>query len=128
MTMKNDVIFAAAGNGKTYNICKEAIGLSSGTKEYILLVTYTNQGVRSLGKEYREQNFGVIDKNVTIMTWYSFLLSEFIKPYQCCLSLRTKNIKKSLRLVFLKIILSRLHFIKTRQLLVTIIAIIINTL
>ena len=32
--MNNKVVFAAAGNGKTYNICKEAIskGYTDGTK------------------------------------------------------------------------------------------------
>jgi len=98
MAMKNDVIFAAAGNGKTYNLCKEAIGLSSESKKYILLVTYTNEGVRSLEKEYREQNSGVIDKNVTIMTWYSFLLSEFIKPYQCLIKLKYKKYKEEFKI------------------------------
>ena len=79
--MSNDVIFAAAGNGKTYNICNEAIKLASETNKLILLVSYTNEGVHSLEKEYRKQNFGVLDKNVIIKTWYSFLLSELIKGY-----------------------------------------------
>ncbi len=89
--MNNDVIFAAAGNGKTYGICKEAIALASKTDRYILLVTYTNEGVLSLGTEYRKQNCGVIDKNVKIRTWYSFVLSDLIKPYQCLLKLKSKE-------------------------------------
>ena len=89
--MSNDVIFAAAGNGKTYNICNEAIKLASETNKLILLVSYTNEGVHSLEKEYRKQNFGVLDKNVIIKTWYSFLLSELIKPYQCLLKIKKKQ-------------------------------------
>lgn len=92
--MSNKVIFAAAGYGKTYSICREAIKLAAETNKYILLITYTNEGVRSLETEYRKQNFGVIDKNVIIKTWYSFLLSEIIKPYQCTLKLKEKNYKK----------------------------------
>lgn len=91
--MSNDVIFAAAGNGKTYNICNEAIKLASETNKLILLVSYTNEGVHSLEKEYRKQNFGVLDKNVIIKTWYSFLLSELIKPYQCLLKIKKKQYK-----------------------------------
>ena len=94
--MNNEVIFAAAGNGKTYNICQDAIKLASETDKYILLVTYTNEGVRSLEKEYRKQNLGVIDKNVIIKTWYTFLLSELIKPYQCLLRLKCKHYKEEL--------------------------------
>ena len=92
--MNNEVIFAAAGNGKTYSLCKEAIKHVSKTDKYIMLVTYTNEGVRSLEKEYRKQNGGVIDKHVIIKTWYSFLMSELIKPYQCMLTLKYKHYKK----------------------------------
>jgi DNA helicase-2/ATP-dependent DNA helicase PcrA len=94
--MNNEVIFAAAGNGKTYNICQEAIRLAPKTDKYILLITYTNEGIRSLEKEYRKQNLGVIDKNVIIKTWYTFLLSELIKPYQCLLKLKHKHYKEEL--------------------------------
>ena len=84
--MNNCVVFAAAGNGKTHSICKEAIALAAESTKYIYLVTYTNEGVRSLEREYKKQNFGVLDQNVVITTWYSFLLSELIRPYQCTLS------------------------------------------
>ena len=64
--MNNTVIFAAAGNGKTYNICKEAVDLAAKNNKYILLLSYTNEGVHSLKTEYQKQNYGVIDKNVII--------------------------------------------------------------
>lgn len=95
--MNNKVVFAAAGNGKTYNICKEAIRLSAQSKDKsILLISYTNEGVKSIENEYRKQNFGIIDSNVTIKTWYSFLLSELIKPYQCLLKLKIKYYTKEI--------------------------------
>lgn len=94
--MNNDVIFASAGSGKTYGICSKAIRLATQTKKTILLVTYTNEGVYSLEIEYKKQNLGVIDSNVKITTWYSFVLSDFIKPYQCLLNLKYKYYKKEI--------------------------------
>lgn len=94
--MNNDVTFAAAGSGKTYSICSKAIKLAKETKKTILLVTYTNEGVHSLETEYKKQNFGIIDSNVKVTTWYSLVLSDFIKPYQCLLSLKCKNFKKEI--------------------------------
>lgn len=94
--MKNKVIFAAAGNGKTYNICAEAIQKAKATNKYVLLLSYTNEGVNSIRNEYSKQNKGVIDSNVIIKTWYSFLLSDWIKPYQCLLNLKFKHFKKEL--------------------------------
>ena len=94
--VNNSVVFAAAGNGKTYSICKEAIALAANSTKYIYLVTYTNEGVRSLEREYKKQNFGILDSNVVITTWYSFLLSELIRPYQCTLQLKYKHFKKEL--------------------------------
>ena len=92
--MNNQVIFAAAGNGKTYSLCAKAkAAISAGTK-YVLLISYTNEGVRSLEKEYKKQNCGVLDERVIFKSWYSFLLSEFIKPYQCSLRLNNKIYKK----------------------------------
>lgn len=92
--MNNDVIFAAAGSGKTFGICSKAIKLAAETRKTILLVTYTNEGVHSLETEYRKQNLGVVDANVKITTWYSFILSDFIKPYQCFLNLKYKYYEK----------------------------------
>ena len=94
--MDNKVIFAAAGNGKTYSICKQAKDIVDSTKGCVLLISYTNEGIRSLEKEYKKQNSGVLDERVIIKSWYSFLLSDFIKPYQCFLNLKYKLYKKDL--------------------------------
>lgn len=94
--MNNIVVFAAAGNGKTYTICKKAKELAKKTYKEILVISYTNEGKRSIENEYRKQNLGVIDKNVVIKTWYNFVLSDLIKPYQCRLSLKFKHYKKEL--------------------------------
>lgn len=94
--MNNKVIFAAARNGKTYDICKQAIELSQNTIKDILIISYTNEGKNSIEKEYKKQNCGIIDKNVVMKTWYSFFLSDFIKPYQCKLNLTYKNYKQEI--------------------------------
>lgn len=96
--MKNEVVFAAAGNGKTYDICRRAIELSKSTKKDILIITYTNEGKHSIEEEYCKLNFGIIDKNIIIKTWYSFLLSDLIKPYQTKLKLKCKRGRQELNI------------------------------
>lgn len=89
--MNNKVVFAAAGNGKTYKICKSAISFSKlNPNKNVLLVTYTNEGANALITEFKKQNCGVLEPNVFIKTWFSFLLSDFIKPYQVELKLKWK--------------------------------------
>lgn len=89
--MNNKIIFAAAGNGKTYSLCSMAKEIAVKSSKEILLISYTNEGKSAIENEYRKQNLGVIDKNVVVKTWYSFLLSDFIKPYQRNLSLKLKG-------------------------------------
>ena len=91
--MNNQVVFAAAGHGKTYSLCSQAKTAIDNTNKYVLLISYTNEGVRSLENEYRKQNGGVLDARVIFKSWYSTLLSEFIKPYQCSLKLKEKRYK-----------------------------------
>lgn len=89
--MENKVVFAAAGNGKTYTICKKAREALASDNKCILLLSYTNEGVHALETEYKNQNYGILDDRIIIKSWYRFLLSEFIKPYQCLLHLKEKR-------------------------------------
>ena len=82
MQLNNIVIMAAAGAGKTHDICKGVIENAKTTNKKILITTYTNKGIESIEKEYKKQNNGVIDKNVVILSWFQFLLRELVKPYQ----------------------------------------------
>ena len=82
MQLNNIVIMAAAGAGKTHDICKEVIENAKTTNKKILITTYTNKGIESIEKEYKKQNNGVIDKNVVILSWFQFLLRELVKTYQ----------------------------------------------
>lgn len=82
MQLNNIVIMAAAGAGKTHDICKEVIENAKTTNKKNLITTYTNKGIESIEKEYKKQNNGVIDKNVVILSWFQFLLRELVKTYQ----------------------------------------------
>ncbi len=95
MQLNNKVIMAAAGAGKTWGICREVIEESKKTNKKILITTYTNKGVESIEKEYKKQNDGVIDRNIVIQTWFQFLLSELVKPYQRSI-LNEYNVIKSI--------------------------------
>lgn len=78
--MNKTLVIAAAGSGKTWGLCNHAIKNLKDKK--ILLITYTNQGKRALEEELKKQNKGVLHSMIRIMTWYTFLLLECIKPYQ----------------------------------------------
>lgn len=93
MQLNNIVIMAAAGAGKTHDICKEVIENAILTDKKILITTYTNKGIEAIEKEYKKQNNGVIDKNVVILSWFQFLLRELVKPYQSSILSRINIIK-----------------------------------
>lgn len=80
--MKNIVKISAAGAGKTYSICEDALDTVKGSSYKVLIVTYINRGVEAINTELRKQNQGVIHPRIIIKTWYNFLLSDAIKPYQ----------------------------------------------
>lgn len=111
--MNNKVIFAAAGNGKTYSICSQARSVVSCGNKCALLISYTNQGVHALESEYKKQNYGVLDEKIVIKSWYSFLLSEFIKPYQCTLKLKDKRGKKEYPVTFPENFVTSIAFYET---------------
>ena len=80
--MKNIIKISAAGSGKTYDICHDALTLVSGGDKKVLIVTYTNRGENAVETEIKKQNRGVLHPQIVIKTWYRFLLSDTIKPYQ----------------------------------------------
>ena len=80
--MKNTIKISAAGSGKTYDICHDALNVVSNGCKKVLIVTYTNRGENAVETEIRKQNKGVLHPQIAIKTWYRFLLSDAIKPYQ----------------------------------------------
>jgi len=80
--LNNTAKMSAAGSGKTWDICHEALEVIKHTDKRALIVTYTNRGTESVKNELRKQNDNVLHPKVIIKTWYRFLLSDLIKPYQ----------------------------------------------
>jgi superfamily I DNA/RNA helicase len=74
----------AAGSGKTWSICNEALANANDAAngKRILITTYTNKGVDTVNGELAKQNLGVPSQRITVRTWYQFLLAELIRPYQ----------------------------------------------
>lgn len=79
MTQSDDrIILAAAGSGKTTTAVKLAC---ADTEKRTALITYTLNGRSELeARAYRE--LGAVPPQVTISTWYSFVLNHFVRPYQ----------------------------------------------
>lgn len=82
---RNVAKMSAAGSGKTYDICKEALERARNS-ERVLITTYTNRGAEAVRKEIRKQNDGVLDSCIVVKTWFTFILSDMIKPYQVFLT------------------------------------------
>ena len=76
--MKNELLIASAGAGKTTYFVKEAIKCST----TVLITTFTEENEKEIRKKFMELNKGIIPAHVTIRTWFSFLLEHGVKPYQ----------------------------------------------
>lgn len=74
---ENKLIIAAAGSGKTTSLVKNALSLT----EHILITTFTNENEQEIRNKFVILN-GCVPANVTIQTWFSFLLQHGVKPYQ----------------------------------------------
>ena len=48
--MNNQVVFAAAGHGKTYSLCSQAKTAIDNTNKHVLLISYTNEGMSTGSK------------------------------------------------------------------------------
>jgi superfamily I DNA/RNA helicase len=75
---KNRVVIACAGSRKTTSIVEEALSIKEGS---VLLTTYTNENVEQIVSCLIKLN-GCVPRNITVMSWYSFLLQEGVRPYQ----------------------------------------------
>ncbi len=76
--MSNKLIIAAAGSGKTTYLVNEAIKITS---QKVLITTYTETNETEIKKKFYEIN-GCIPQNVTVQTWFSFLIQHGVRPYQ----------------------------------------------
>ena len=76
--MSNKLIVAAAGSGKTTYLVNEALKI---VDEKVLITTFTEANENEIRKKFFEIK-GYIPNNITIQTWFSFLIEHGVKPYQ----------------------------------------------
>lgn len=75
---KNKLIIAAAGSGKTKLLVENALRITS---ENVLITTYTQANEAEIRDRIIQIN-RYIPHNITIQTWFSFLLQHGVKPFQ----------------------------------------------
>jgi len=78
LTETNLAILAAAGSRKTEYIIESALEVSLGR---VLLLTFTSENQRHIVNRI-EAKAGAIPPHITVMGWFSFLISQGAKPYQ----------------------------------------------
>lgn len=76
--MSNRLIIAAAGSGKTTYLINSALEIK---EQKVLLTTFTEANEREIRKKFIEIH-GSVPHNVTVQTWFSFLIEHGVKPYQ----------------------------------------------
>lgn len=84
MQSNNIIKIEAAGAGKTYSICECALKVTENetNAKRVLIISYTNRGIDAIKTEIKKQNMGALSNKIDVMSWYTFLLGEMIKPYQ----------------------------------------------
>jgi superfamily I DNA/RNA helicase len=78
---ENKLTIAAAGSGKTTFLVEEALKIKD---KRVLITTYTQANEGEIRKKLYEKN-KCIPNNVTVQTWFSFLLQHGVRPFQGCL-------------------------------------------
>lgn len=76
--MSSKLIIAAAGSGKTTYLVQETLKIPT---EKVLITTFTESNEQGIKAKFIEIA-GYIPPNVTILTWFTFLIRQGVKPYQ----------------------------------------------
>lgn len=79
--MANEVIIAAAGGGKTTRLAARAHDHTCGK---VALITYTTNNVQEIRNKLYTLS-PALPAHAEIWSWYTFLLHEMARPYQCAL-------------------------------------------
>ena len=77
----NILYLASAGSGKTTQIARETTSIT----ENVLIVTYTNENCSNIINKI-EEIIGFIPANITILSWYNFIMRECCRPFQSCIT------------------------------------------
>ena len=75
---ENVAILAVAGARKTETIIEAAL---ANPHERTLITTYTTENLRQIARRIQDR-VGVIPAHIRLTGWFSFLLSDAIRPYQ----------------------------------------------
>ena len=76
--MSNKFIVAAAGSGKTTTLVRNALEITDGN---VLITTFTEANEKEIRKKIIHEH-RCIPINITVQTWFTFLIQHGIKPYQ----------------------------------------------
>ena len=79
MMNNNKLVIAAAGSGKTTYLVEKALEIDR--SERVLITTYTEVNEAEIRKKILKKK-KYISSNITIQTWFSFLLQHGVRPYQ----------------------------------------------
>lgn len=79
---KNKLIIAAAGSGKTTFLVTQALAVDS---DAVLITTFTEANEQEIRNQIVAKK-GYIPRNITVKTWFSFLLQHGARPYQSVLN------------------------------------------
>ncbi len=74
----NTVVIAAAGSRKTTYVVEQAL---KNPEEKVLILTYTIYNLNQI-RRYIIEKAGLIPSNLTVQSWYAFLLQDCSRPYQ----------------------------------------------
>lgn len=85
--MNNKLIISSAGSGKTTFIVNEALKIKD---EQVLITTYTEANESEIKRKLLKKN-NCIPSNITVQTWFSFLLQHGVRPYQGSFNSRLFN-------------------------------------
>jgi len=83
---KNVLVVGSAGSRKTSLIVESALGIGS---TRVLITTFTNENVDQI-RSYLILKNGCVPKNITVLSWFRFLLRHGVRPYQNMLSDRSR--------------------------------------
>jgi len=75
---KNKIIIASAGTRKTTFLVEAALNISD---KNVLVTTYTNENLNQINS-YLIGIHSCVPKNVDVVSWFSFLLRNGVRPYQ----------------------------------------------
>lgn len=79
---ENRFIISAAGSGKTTLLVEEALAVQDAN---VLITTYTKTNEKEIRDKLIKKK-KCIPSNITVQTWFSFLLQHGVRPYQGVMS------------------------------------------